>query len=233
MLTPAPAGARSFFGKLLDWTFANTGMGYTVQVDGQSVGAIFDLDDPNTPRGTPPLVGLMFKVESADTAGNRVRKLGGQAGPAFDIGAAGRMSVCHDPNGAEFDVWQPGSLAGTEIDSDATGAPTWFETMTSDVDRAAAFYSGLFGWRATAAGEAGDRTFELDGRPIAAAKPRAPDGPSPHWAIYFAVTDADATARRARELGGEVFGSVRRAKSPRTDGIRSPQGVPFHVMQRG
>jgi hypothetical protein len=33
--------------------------------------------------------------------------LGGTARPAFDIGEQGRMVVCHDPNGCEFDIWEP------------------------------------------------------------------------------------------------------------------------------
>ena len=159
ILTPEPAHARDFFGKLLGWTYVDTGIGHTVKVDGHEVGALFDLAGPNTPKGTPPLIGLMVRVESADAAAERVRTLGGKARPPFDIGGAGRMSVCHDPNGAEFDVWEPRGLQGMDVDANAPGAPTWFETMTTDVDRAAKFYSALFGWKLEATGSE-YRTFE-------------------------------------------------------------------------
>lgn len=147
MLTPQPAEARTFFSKLLGWTYVEMpGIGHAVQVGGRDIGGLFDLAGPNTPRGTPPLIGDMVKVENADAICARVAALGGKAMPAFDIMDQGRMAVCFDPKGAEFDVWQPRKGLGTDVDSNLRGAPSWFETMTTDVDRAAHFYSRLFGW---------------------------------------------------------------------------------------
>ena len=48
--------------------------------------------------------------------------LGGTAKPAFDIGEQGRMAVCFDPNGAEFDVWEPKAMPGSDADRSRTGA---------------------------------------------------------------------------------------------------------------
>jgi predicted enzyme related to lactoylglutathione lyase len=231
ILTPRPANAREFFGELLGWTYLDTGMGHTVQVDGHDVGAIFDLAGPNTPKGTPPLIGLMVKVQSADAAAERVRALRGEANPPFDIGGAGRMSVCHDPNGAEFDVWEPRALQGTDVDANAPGAPTWFETMTTDVDRATKFYSALFGWRSGSGSD--HRTFTYGGRRVGGAKRCSLEGQRPHWATYFAVKDADKIARDAIKRGAEVFASVTAVRGIRSCGIRSPQGIPFYVMERG
>lgn len=232
MLTPDPSKARAFFGELLAWTFVDTGIGHTVQVDGHSIGALFDLSDPNTPQGTPPLIGVMVKVESADASCEKVRAAGGKARPAFDIGGAGRMSVCHDPNGAEFDLWEPKKLVGTDVDSNKPGAPTWFETMTTDVDRAAKFYAALFGWNAEAA-SGGYRLLKHEGGPVAGVKQCALEGPHPHWATYFAVKDAERTARDAIKLGAMVFAPVMAVNGIRVGGVRSPQGVPFYVMQHG
>ena len=231
MLTPEPESAREFFGDLLGWTYLDIGLGHSVQVDGHGVGGLFDLAAPTTPKGTPPLIGLMVKVKSADAAAERVRALGGTARPPFDIGGAGRMSVCHDPNGAEFDVWEPKDLQGTDVDANAPGAPTWFETMTNDLDRAAEFYSALFGWKADSAASE-YRTFEHGGRQVGGAKQCLLEAPHPHWATYFAVKDADETARKAIKLGGEVFAPVMAVRGIRCCGIRSRQGVPFYVMQR-
>lgn len=50
-------------------------------------------------------------------------------------------------------------------------------------------------------------TFHLDGKPVAATytlDPKRHAGVPPHWMIYVATADADATARRAAELGGKV-----------------------------
>jgi predicted enzyme related to lactoylglutathione lyase len=149
MITPRPAEACEFFGALLGWTFTGVpGMhGYTVHVAGHNIGALWDQNGPNTPKGTPAFIGVMVKVESADAACKQVAKLGGTARPAFDVMDVGRMAVCTDPNGAQFDVWEPKKNPGTDVDNRLHGAPSWFESRTTDVARATAFYSGLFGWK--------------------------------------------------------------------------------------
>src|SRR5262245_46919001 len=101
MLTPRPAEAREFFGRVLGWTyFEIPGLGHGVRAGGHDVGAIFDLDGPNTPPGTRPHIGVLLKVTNADATCEKVESLGGKARPAFDIMEQGRMSVCNDPNGA-------------------------------------------------------------------------------------------------------------------------------------
>jgi hypothetical protein len=46
------------------------------------------------------------------------------------------MAVCHDPTGAAFDVWQAKQAQPTDVDSALHGAPSWFETIATDVPRA-------------------------------------------------------------------------------------------------
>ncbi|MGH7552941.1 MAG: VOC family protein, partial [Longimicrobiales bacterium] len=148
MLTPRPAEARAFFGALLGWTYVEMpGIGHRVQVGGRDIGGLFDLEGPQTPKGLPAQIGVTVKVESADTTSGKVTSLGGTAKPPFDVMDQGRMAVCTDPNGAEFDVWEPKKGLGTDVDSSLHGAPSWFETMTTDPDRAAKFYSELFDWK--------------------------------------------------------------------------------------
>src|SRR5258708_26859303 len=108
MLAPRPAEARDFFGKLLGWPYGEIpGMGHVIKVSGHDIGGLFDIESPQTPPGTPPFIGVMVKVESADATAAKVIALGGTAMSAFDIMDAGRMAVCHDPNGAQFDLWEP------------------------------------------------------------------------------------------------------------------------------
>ena len=95
MLTPDPAAARDFFTALLGWTYAEMpGVGHRMQVQGRDIGGMFDLNGPNTPPGTPPGIGVMVKVESADATAKRVVELGGKAMPPMDVVDAGRMAVC-------------------------------------------------------------------------------------------------------------------------------------------
>ena len=196
IMTPRLADDRAFFGALLGWTFNAMEFGHTILVGGRPVGAIF-------PDKTP-VIGVMMKVESADAAGERVRALGGQAQPAFDVAGAGRMTVCHDPTGAEFDVWEPRAMHGTDGDSDAMGAPTWFELATTDTGLAETFYASLFGWKNEHA--------------------RFKSGSASCWATYFAVGDPEDAQRRALALGGSMS----------NDGaMRSPGGAPFYMLGAG
>ena len=134
MLTPRTAEARAFFGEILGWTYAEIpSVGHLVRVCGRDIGGLFDVVSPQTPQGTAPVIGVMLKVEDADATSKRVVELGGKSRAPFDVGDDGRLSVCFDPGGAEFDVWQPKKMQGTDVDSDLAGAPCWFELMTSDV----------------------------------------------------------------------------------------------------
>jgi len=61
MLTPNPAQAREFFGKLLGWTYVEMpGMGHRIQVGGRDIGGLFDLESPQTPKGMPPLFVIKY-----------------------------------------------------------------------------------------------------------------------------------------------------------------------------
>ena len=237
MLTPRPAEARGFFGTLLGWTYVEIpGMGHAVKVGGRDIGGLFDLDGPNTPKGTLPVIGVMVKVESADAACEKVKSLGGKAKPAFDIKDQGRMAVCFDPNGAEFDVWEPKKMLGTDADSTLHGAPSWFETMTTDVDRAATFYSSLFGWTSEVMQTPGFpyTTFKNGGTDVANMLQITPQMGTlrPHWVTYFTVTDAEATVLEAVKLGATPNRRIHDVPGVgRFCGITSPQGVTFCVLE--
>src|SRR5262249_42236215 len=138
---------REFFGKLLGWSyFEITGMGHGMQVGDEPIGGLFDLNGPNVPPGTLPHIGVMVKVDNADAMGEKAASLGGKMMTAFDIQENGRMCCCIDANGARFDIWQPKKKPGTEVDTILQGAPSWFETLTSDAGRGTQFYTSLFGW---------------------------------------------------------------------------------------
>jgi len=89
------------------------------------------------------------------------------------------------------------------------------DLATTDPAGAKAFYGELFGWEAEdmPAGEAGIYTMlSLGGDEVCALyeldAERREQGIPPHWFSYVSVEDADATASRARELGGMVYGEA-------------------------
>jgi uncharacterized protein len=237
MLTPAPAEAREFYSRLLGWTYVELpGMGHIVQVGGRDVGGLWDLAGPNTPPGTPAHIGVMMRVESADATASKVTSLGGKAMPAFDVMDKGRMAVCFDPNGAEFDVWEPKASAGTDVDSTLAGAPSWIETMTTDAKRATPFYSALFGWTSEVMNTTGlaYTIFKLDSEPVAGMLQITPEmGNVPsHWMTYFTVTDVEKSAKEAVAMGGKFCMTMKEAPGVgRFCALASPQGVAFYLIQ--
>ena len=239
MLTPQPQAAREYFAQVLGWTYGEiSGMGHVARAGGQDVGAIFDRDAPMTPPGTPTQIGVMIKVADADAAIARVIELGGKAKPPFPVGNGIRMAVCHDPNGAPFDIWESATAKGLEVDPLQHGAPSWFETITTDVPRAEAFYSALFGWSVQRMPMPGGQytTFHLDGDPRGVAgmmsERLAGRESPPQWAVYFTVVDAAEAVRITQTRGGSVGVALREVTGVGTmAGLLSPQGVMFHVLQ--
>ena len=236
VLTPQPARAREFFAELLRWSYTEMpGVGHTVSVGGRDIGGFFDLAAPGTPMGTPPGVGVVLKVDCTETTRRRVDALGGASSPTFELMGQGRTAVCLDPKGAEFDVWEHRNPQPAPLDGSVHGTPSWFELTTSDCDRAAAFYSELFGWTPQVRPVPGAQyaVFKhgevcvaglLNLRPHMALQ-------RPHWATFFTVEDVEHTALEALRLGGTL--SVPILELPgvgRFCGITSPQGLTFYVI---
>jgi uncharacterized protein len=63
--------------------------------------------------------------------------------------------------------------------------------------------------------------------PIAADDSETP----PHWSVTFGVDDVQATAAKARELGGAVVAEPFDAPWSRMAVIKDPQGAPFIASQ--
>jgi uncharacterized protein len=90
------------------------------------------------------------------------------------------------------------------------GTFCWVGLATTDPASARTFYASLFGWQA---GEQTDETdaysvLTLEGKPVAVLYRQTPMARAadvaPHWTSFVSVDDADASAARARELGGTL-----------------------------
>jgi predicted enzyme related to lactoylglutathione lyase len=236
ILTADLPGAKAFFEKVLGWTYFSMGeIGFGIRVDGKDMGGMFDLNSPQTPPGTPPVIGVMVKVENADQTAERVKALGGTVKMVMDVFDAGRMAVCQDPNGANFDVWQPKKEAGTTVDDTLPGAFSWSETITGDVPKAKKFYCDLFGWTAEAMPmpDFEYTVFSLGTERVAGMMPIMPNmGQIPsHWGTYFTVANVDETVRVAKAAGGTIqMEPMDIPNVGRFAMIASPQGVAFYVI---
>lgn len=117
-----------------------------------------------------------------------------------------------------------------------TGAPNWIDVGASDIDAAASFYGGLFGWRFRSAGpEAGGYGFfELDGRIVAGGMRTTPEQGPPSWTVYFQTPDAEAAAKTSEQARGGVLMRPMDVLDQGTMAILADRaGVPFGVWQPG
>lgn len=114
----------------------------------------------------------------------------------------------------------------------------WHELYTPDGAAARSFYSSVFGW-ATQDFEhemGAYPVFVANGMPVAGmmqttGNPDLKDVP-PHWTIYIAVEDVDATVSKVQSLGGSV--TVPAMDVPnvgRMAMLSDPQGAMFWVYR--
>lgn len=126
-----------------------------------------------------------------------------------------------------------------ELSTIAPGSFAWVELSTTDQRAGVAFYRSMFGWDLSempmGPGETYS-TFRMRGKDVAAAYTmRAEErqmGAPPHWNLYVAVQDADATARRAQELGAKVLAPPFDVMDVgRMAVLQDPTGAVFSVWQ--
>jgi predicted enzyme related to lactoylglutathione lyase len=118
-----------------------------------------------------------------------------------------------------------------------TGVPCWVDSSHADPERAAEFYSALFGWEIEDVMPSGSPGSYLIGRlhggDVAAIAGQADDTAAPPaWSTYIWVEDADEAAARTWAAGGRVVtepydvpGAGRMAV------LRDPDGAEFRVWQ--
>jgi hypothetical protein len=209
------------------------------------------------PEGSPPMAvwNTYIWVDSADETAEKVRAAGGQViTEPFDVMESGRMAVFSDPEGAVFCVWQANQHKGAKIVNEP-GSLNFNGLNTRDPEGAKSFYGSVFGWKTLDLGGAGGVMWQLPGYAdhleernpgfkkgmaeggapkgfedvVAFLNPIADDQPDTpaHWGVTFAVDDADATADKATELGGQVVVPPFDAPWVRMTVLTDPQGATF------
>lgn len=96
-----------------------------------------------------------------------------------------------------------------EVTKYPAGTPSWVDLGSPDPDASASFYSDLFGWTVEDAGPVeetgGYRMCMLRDKYVAGLGPLMGEGQPPSWTTYVSVDDADKTAARVTEAGGQVL----------------------------
>ncbi len=198
-----PARAQEFYTQLFGWeieVFKPGEMDYAmIKAGGTSHGGFGKAEG-----GAPSHWLGHVLVEDADAVASKVEAGGGRIlfGPQ-DIPEVGRFVAFADPEGAVVSGFQPVGGEGPQ----SSGVFTWDELMAADVEAAKSFYGDVFGWAAAAMdmGEGFTYTlFRAGDRDVAGAMPIGDVPAPPNWCTYITPDDIDATASKAKDLGGTV-----------------------------
>ena len=123
----------------------------------------------------------------------------------------------------------------TNIDKHQPGTPSWFDLMTTDIEKARAFYTSIFGWQYEIHGdEMGKYSMaQVGGRQAAGIGQMPPGAPFPSaWTVYFNVDSVDATADAVKSNGGNVMmGPMDVADEGRLLVASDPTGAVFGCWQ--
>lgn len=117
--------------------------------------------------------------------------------------------------------------------ADIRGRFIWHELMTTDTDAAAAFYSKVVPWKTQDSGMPSYTLWMAGKTQVGGLTGLAPDGAEgtpPHWIVYIATPDVDATVAQAERLGGKVLkGATDIPNMGRYAVLTDPQGATFAV----
>ncbi len=233
--------AKTYYSGLFGWEANDYPMGpgvsYTVfKLRGRDASACYTLRPDQRSMGVPPNWTLYIAVDNADAAAKKAEQLGGKVhAQPFDVGDFGRMAVVQDPTGAVFCVWQAKQSPGLQIAGE-DGAFCWADLSTPDVEAAAKFYSGLFGWKLEKGEKDPSGYLHIkNGEHFIGGVPpssyRNANTP-PHWLSYIQVSNCDTSAAKAKELGGKFLMPPTTMQGVgRWAVISDPQGAVLSVFQ--
>ncbi|MFF0490424.1 VOC family protein [Nocardia sp. NPDC004068] len=151
------------------------------------------------------------------------------------------FAILADPAGAAYGLSRLDAHPGTERFG-APGNPVWVQyTATGAPADAMAHYARVLGWihRDAAWETSVDKPYQAlttsaGGREFGGAAAARPGEPAPAWAVTFHVTDCDATAARAVDLGGTIVQAPHDNPGPsRLAVLADPNGASFALMAFG
>jgi uncharacterized protein len=228
--------ARAFYAGLLGWAVPPgppAAGGYAMaELGGRAVAGL----SPRTgPPDAPAAWTTYLATADADATAARITAAGGELiVEPFDVADLGRMAIAADPAGAAFGLWQGGAFGGAQR-ANEPGAMIWNEHLSRDPDGSQAFYQAVFGYSFGDVPGGGARyaTLHLDGRSVGGIGELTADHPAgatAHWAVYFAVADADAAISSVVRLGGRVIAPARDTPYGRLAMVTDDQGGAFSVL---
>lgn len=121
------------------------------------------------------------------------------------------------------------------------GMFSWFELMSTDVEKAKKFYGEVIGWKFEQDSNNPDYTLiKTEGAelPVAGifkrekAMVQNPEAIPPHWGCYITVKDIDKAVTKAKEIGGNIIVPVTPIpKVGKFSVIQDLEGVVISLME--
>ncbi|MEE2570480.1 VOC family protein [Pseudarthrobacter sp. J64] len=239
LMTSDTAKSRDFYGQLFGWEFQEgdqeTYGGYIVATrNGQNVGGIMAKQEDQ--QAMPDMWSTYLKSDDAAATSATVQASGGQVFmEPMEVPEQGVMGFVADPSGATIGIWESKGMPGFGVAAEP-GAPAWHELHTKDYDAAVKFYQDVFNWHTDVMSDSPDLRYTTLGKDDTAqagiidASGYLPEEIPSHWAVYFAVADADATIASAVAMGATVLDGPENSPFGRVATLNDPTGAMFKIV---
>jgi uncharacterized protein len=235
LVSPNPERSRAFYHSLL-------GCGFRIgprQRPDDTVGLLRDLPVFGITSAASPAPDhaewtLYFATENLEASLSAAVELGATVlGETALLDDAGHSTLCVDPTGARFGLWQPLAHPGAGVAGEP-GSLIWYELYTRDGTRARDFYSRLLG--VTSSDPPGSEYVILhtDDKPVFAIVQVDEDWPEsmrPHFMLYVAVERATDAVSRVTGGGGRVHLAPFETPFGQVAIVEDPEGGLFSVVE--
>ena len=231
-------GAKAFYGGLFGWSWDDQegpdgGFMYSLaQMDGRNVAGLGSAPEEMIAAGVRACWNTYMAVDSVDDAYQAAIEAGGVGvfGP-FDIMTSGRMAFIMDDQGVHIGLWQAGDHKGAQVVNEP-GAFIWSEVYAPDTDAAVRFYGKVLGLGAETT-DMVEMSYTLwkVGENAVGGLMAPPEGVPPCWSVYFGTEDAESTAARTVELGGQVVNGPFPSPMGPLAVLQDPSGGVFLAVQ--
>lgn len=228
--------AREFYGRLFGWNAEppEEGFGgyFVFTKDGRPVAGCMRNDGE---QGYPDAWGVHLRTDDVEAVARATPEHGGSVefGPMV-VGENGSSAMVRDPGGAAVGAWQPANMQGFEVTGES-GTAAWFELHTRAYEASIAFYRDVFGWDTHVVSDTDEFRYTTLGEGDAQRAGIMDDSLYPghepaHWAVYFAVSDADTAVGQVEALGGRVVRPAEDTPYGRLATVDDPTGTQFRIV---
>jgi len=239
LFTDNPESEAKFYTQLFGWTSETTTRKGHVYIlisnGGDSIAGIVPSSVKHAEDTIPRWVGFA----ATDDIGKAIKSLNEAGGKTLakprEIKNRGTLAIAQDAQGSVFGLIQ--SSSGDVPDyQPAVGELAWAELFSDNPKSAAEFYSRTFQYESSVDSAHNDNshlilaTGEFARAGISSSPPW--EGGKSDWLLFFCVSDANATANKAAQLGGTVLVSPHESKhGGQVAVIADPLGCVFGVLE--